>query len=293
MGYSLRKAGAANAAECREAIYNEALRIDPKHRGALEYSGELYLMTGNLPKAEQRLAALDKACFLPCEEYTRPEERGRTLQGRRQQVRRATGKPGDVPSRCTGRARTATASPRVDSRARGRRRGGRYWSQSIVQGAKPMNLIARARWLLRWDSRRAARPRIDSDPADMGTAFGLDAITTLEPESPAEIAAARRRAAAVEPLRATAAPPLDASSLAPRASPRRRLRRRGPAAAGALRPRRAARGRASCRRPGSSRRHARPGSRARSAGGRAARGRRAAAGRRRRCRSSPCRCCAP
>ena len=27
-------------------------------------------MMGNLPMAEQRLAALDKACFLPCEEHT-------------------------------------------------------------------------------------------------------------------------------------------------------------------------------------------------------------------------------
>ena len=69
MGYSLRKADAANAAEA-EKFYNEALRIDPKHRGALEYSGELYLMTGNLPAAEQRLSALDKACFMPCEEFT-------------------------------------------------------------------------------------------------------------------------------------------------------------------------------------------------------------------------------
>lgn len=68
MGYSLRKAGAANAAES-ERYYNEALRIDPKHKGALEYSGELYLMMGNLPQAEQRLAALDKACFLPCNEH--------------------------------------------------------------------------------------------------------------------------------------------------------------------------------------------------------------------------------
>ena len=68
MGYSLRKAGSANAAES-EKFYNEALRIDPKHKGALEYSGELYLMMGNLPQAEQRLAALDKACFLPCSEH--------------------------------------------------------------------------------------------------------------------------------------------------------------------------------------------------------------------------------
>lgn len=67
MGYSLRKADPANYASA-ERFYNDALRINPKHRGALEYSGELYLMQGNLPLAEERLSALDKACFLPCEE---------------------------------------------------------------------------------------------------------------------------------------------------------------------------------------------------------------------------------
>jgi hypothetical protein len=54
-----------------------------------------------------------------------------------------------------------------------------------------MNLIARARRYLS-TSRRTAR-RTDDDPADMGTAFGLDAITTIQPESAAE-AAARERA---------------------------------------------------------------------------------------------------
>jgi Flp pilus assembly protein TadD len=68
MGYSLRKGQTPDFAAA-ERYYNEALRIEPKHRGALEYSGELYLMTGDLAKAEQRLAALDRACFLPCEEY--------------------------------------------------------------------------------------------------------------------------------------------------------------------------------------------------------------------------------
>ncbi len=68
MGYSLRKADPANYASA-ERFYNDALRINPKHRGALEYSGELYLMQGNLPLAEERLSALDKACFLPCEEH--------------------------------------------------------------------------------------------------------------------------------------------------------------------------------------------------------------------------------
>lgn len=69
MGYSLRKGLPPDYAGA-EKFYNDALRIDPKHRGALEYSGELYLITGDLPKAEQRLAALDRACTLPCEEYT-------------------------------------------------------------------------------------------------------------------------------------------------------------------------------------------------------------------------------
>lgn len=50
-----------------------------------------------------------------------------------------------------------------------------------------MNLIARARRYFA-TSRRSVR-RLDDDPADMGTAFGLDAITTIQPESPAEIAA--------------------------------------------------------------------------------------------------------
>lgn len=69
MGYAHRKAANPDLAAA-EKFYDEALRINPKHRGALEYSGELYLMKGDLPKAEQRLAALDKICMLPCEEFT-------------------------------------------------------------------------------------------------------------------------------------------------------------------------------------------------------------------------------
>ncbi|MEP6739040.1 MAG: tetratricopeptide repeat protein [Caldimonas sp.] len=69
MGYTLRKAGTPDLT-ASETFYNEALRIDPKHRGTLEYSGELYLMKGNLPMAEQRLAALDKLCTFRCTEYT-------------------------------------------------------------------------------------------------------------------------------------------------------------------------------------------------------------------------------
>ena len=66
MGYSLRKSATPDYAAA-EKFYDEALRIDPKHRGALEYSGELFLMTGDLPSAEQRLERLSKICT-SCEE---------------------------------------------------------------------------------------------------------------------------------------------------------------------------------------------------------------------------------
>ncbi|MCG3189978.1 MAG: hypothetical protein LKCHEGNO_02529 [Burkholderiaceae bacterium] len=69
MGYSLRKAKTPDF-DAAERYYNEALRLDPKHRGALEYSGELYLMKGDLATAEKRLAVLDKACTFGCDEYT-------------------------------------------------------------------------------------------------------------------------------------------------------------------------------------------------------------------------------
>ena len=68
MGYSLRKGPTPDLAGA-EKFYDVALRIDPKHHGALEYSGELSLMTGDLPKAEARLATLGKACAMKCEEY--------------------------------------------------------------------------------------------------------------------------------------------------------------------------------------------------------------------------------
>ena len=69
MGYVQRKSSPPDL-DAAERYYREALRIDPRHRGALEYSGELYLMKGDLARAEQQLAALDKACFIGCEEYT-------------------------------------------------------------------------------------------------------------------------------------------------------------------------------------------------------------------------------
>ncbi len=67
LGYSHRKLGDSAAAL---GFYQKALELKPKHRGANEYLGELYLEMGELEKAEQRLEVLDGACFFGCEEYT-------------------------------------------------------------------------------------------------------------------------------------------------------------------------------------------------------------------------------
>jgi tetratricopeptide (TPR) repeat protein len=67
--YSLRK-GSNPDMSLVFKHYNEALRIDPKHKGANEYLGEAYLMVNNLPKAKEQLAVLDKLCFFSCREYS-------------------------------------------------------------------------------------------------------------------------------------------------------------------------------------------------------------------------------
>ncbi len=68
MGYTLRKSKTPDLA-ASEKYYDEALRIDPRHRNALEYSGELYLMKGELDKAQARLATLSTECAANCEQY--------------------------------------------------------------------------------------------------------------------------------------------------------------------------------------------------------------------------------
>ena len=67
MGYSHRKARTPDLMAAAR-YYESALRIDANHRGALEYAGELALMQGDLTLAEQRAAALSKACGGRCEE---------------------------------------------------------------------------------------------------------------------------------------------------------------------------------------------------------------------------------
>ena len=49
--------------------YGAALKLDPNHRGAHEYVGEAYVMTGNKAKAQEHLAALERICGRNCDEY--------------------------------------------------------------------------------------------------------------------------------------------------------------------------------------------------------------------------------
>lgn len=67
MGYTLRKQATPDLAQA-ESHYLEALRLNPAHRGANEYLGELYLMKGDLAGAEKRLAVLMEFCPGGCEE---------------------------------------------------------------------------------------------------------------------------------------------------------------------------------------------------------------------------------
>ncbi len=49
--------------------YNRALEIDPEHKGALEYQGELYLLLDNRSAAEANLIKLSKICPRGCVEH--------------------------------------------------------------------------------------------------------------------------------------------------------------------------------------------------------------------------------
>jgi len=49
--------------------YRLALTLNPRQRSAHEHLGEAYLVVGNFAKAEEHLAALERICLIPCEQY--------------------------------------------------------------------------------------------------------------------------------------------------------------------------------------------------------------------------------
>ena len=65
LGFIHRKTGDPEKAG---DYYRKAPKIDRKHKGALEYQGELFLMIGDMAAAEDNLRKLDKICWLGCSE---------------------------------------------------------------------------------------------------------------------------------------------------------------------------------------------------------------------------------
>ena len=51
------------------ANYRKALEIDPDHKDAHEYLGELFLRMGDLKSAEQHLKRLDSICMFGCKQF--------------------------------------------------------------------------------------------------------------------------------------------------------------------------------------------------------------------------------
>jgi len=67
LGFSHRK---LKDYEKSRTAYEKALSINPRHKGALEYLGELYVQTGKIEKANAQLKKLKDVCgFFGCEEY--------------------------------------------------------------------------------------------------------------------------------------------------------------------------------------------------------------------------------
>ena len=67
LGYSYRNAGSYQLAG---RAYAKALKLDPKHTGALEYQGVLFIKLGQLDKAKANLEKIKGICGTSCEEYT-------------------------------------------------------------------------------------------------------------------------------------------------------------------------------------------------------------------------------
>jgi Flp pilus assembly protein TadD len=65
LGFTLRKTGDFKTSL---TYYTKALELQPNHKAAHEYLGELYLQTGDAAKAKEQLAILTKLCAAGCEE---------------------------------------------------------------------------------------------------------------------------------------------------------------------------------------------------------------------------------
>jgi cytochrome c-type biogenesis protein CcmH/NrfG len=65
LGFTLRKTGDFKTSL---TYYTKALELEPEHKAAREYLGELYVETGNIAKAKEQLDVLARLCPGGCEE---------------------------------------------------------------------------------------------------------------------------------------------------------------------------------------------------------------------------------
>jgi len=78
LGFSYRK---TNQLDKARRHYERALALDPKHKGALEYQGELFLMLKDRAAAEANLEKLKKICRIGCSEVNDLKDALEKFQG--------------------------------------------------------------------------------------------------------------------------------------------------------------------------------------------------------------------
>jgi tetratricopeptide (TPR) repeat protein len=71
LGFTLRKTGDYTTSL---SYYKKALDLQPEHKAAREYLGELYAQTGQMDKAKEQLAVLVKLCPTGCDERSDLEQ---------------------------------------------------------------------------------------------------------------------------------------------------------------------------------------------------------------------------
>lgn len=83
LGYAYRRLRRLDAAFTH---YQLALTLNPRQRSAHEHLGEAYLVVGNLAKAEEHLAALERICLIPCEQYDSLKKAIETSRGLQRRI---------------------------------------------------------------------------------------------------------------------------------------------------------------------------------------------------------------
>ena len=90
LAYAVRKNGDPAASI---PIYEKALALDPKHRGAHEYIGEAYLALQRSAQGQAASPASRQALLPAVRGVQRPEARGRGLRKEGEPVGRPTSRP--------------------------------------------------------------------------------------------------------------------------------------------------------------------------------------------------------